>query len=171
MDNVSFGKNARKMGWPEIRWDRGKVTVDKKQTLKYKILYDDVIAPTRAHEGDLGYDLYASHGVTVLPHGKMKVGTGVAFQFPAGWGGFIKDRSSMATKTTLETIGGVIDNGYIGELFIVVMNYGDGVQKIEKGQKIAQMVMIPVANYELEEVDELQPTDERGDKGFGSTGR
>lgn len=161
-------------GWPEIVWDRGKVSVTSNRspnTLKFKMVTEGAVKPTRSHKGDLGYDLYASEDVTIPPHDKKMVGTGVAFQFPPNWGGFVKDRSSMATKTDLETIGGVIDNGYIGELFIVMMNYGPETQYIEKGQKIAQMVMIPVANYELEEVDELVASDQRGDSGFGSTGR
>lgn len=140
-------------------------------TLKYKLLSDSAKSPTRSHAGDLGYDLYANERVVFMPHQKGKVGTGVAFQFPEGWGGFIKDRSSMSTKTDLETIGGVIDNGYIGELFIVFVNYGSQVQVIEKGQKMTQMVLIPVANFDLEEVDQLTSNDDRKNNGFGSTGK
>ncbi len=162
-------------GPPEIVWNpRGKGSVTKVKNLeklKYKLLSQDAVRPTRSHDGDLGYDLYANEEVVIQPNEKQKVGTGVAFQFPSGWGGFVKDRSSMATKTDLETIGGVIDNGYIGELFIVFVNYGHEVQVIEKGQKIAQMVLIPVANFELEQVDQLIARDDRGTGGFGSTGK
>lgn len=141
------------------------------ETLKFKRLNESAIAPTRSHSGDLGYDIYASETVQIWPGTKEKVASGVAFQFPDGWGGFIKDRSSMASKTTLETVGGVIDNGYTGELFIVFANYGNEVQTIESGQKMAQMVLIPVANFGLEEVEELVSSDNRGSAGFGSTGR
>ena len=79
----------------------------------------------------LGYDLYAMEDVTIAPGQKMSVRTGISFQFPPNWGGIVKDRSSMATKTTLETIGGVIDNGYTGELFVVFANYGTQVQHIK----------------------------------------
>lgn len=174
MDSFTTSGQLHRL-WPEIRWDWSKTPVNINEnvqtTLKYKVLSEDAVRPTRSHEGDLGYDLYSIRDYKVYPHSKQMIGTGIAFQFPPGWGGFVKDRSSMATKTDLETIGGVIDNGYIGELFIVVMNYGDEVQYISKGQKIAQMVMIPVANYQLEEVDELIASDARGENGFGSTGQ
>lgn len=141
-------------------------------TLKYKLLHEDAIAPTRSHSGDLGYDLYALEDASIMPGYKTKVRTGVAFQFPEGWGGFVKDRSSMATKTTVETVGGVIDSGYTGELFIVFANSGkwDDDHQIRKGDKIAQMVLIQVPNFELEEVEEIISPDGRGENGFGSTG-
>ena len=74
-------------------------------SLKFKRLSEEAIAPSRAHSGDLGYDLYAMEDATIAPGQKMKVSTGVSFQFPPEWAGFVKDRSSMATNTTLETIG------------------------------------------------------------------
>ena len=138
--------------------------------LKFKRLSEEAIAPSKAHSGDLGYDLYAMEDVTIAPGQKMSVRTGISFQFPPNWGGIVKDRSSMATKTTLETIGGVIDNGYTGELFVVFANYGTQVQHIKQGSKIAQLVLVPVANFELEEVEEVSSTDGRDNKGFGSTG-
>jgi dUTP pyrophosphatase len=75
----------------------------------------------------------------------------------------------MANNTTLETIGGVIDNGYTGELFIVFANYGKTEHMLVVGQKIAQLVLIPVANFPLLEVDEIISADGRGNNGFGST--
>ena len=139
-------------------------------SLKFKRLSEDAIAPTKAHSGDLGYDLYAIEDVTIAPGQKMKVSTGISFQFPPEWAGFVKDRSSMATKTTLETIGGVIDNGYTGELFVMFANYGNEVEYIKQGSKIAQLILIPVANFKLEEVEEVSSNDGRDNKGFGSTG-
>ena len=139
-------------------------------SLKFKRLSKDAIAPTKAHSGDLGYDLYAIEDVTIATGQKMKVSTGISFQFPPNWAGFVKDRSSMATKTTLETIGGVIDNGYTGELFVMFANYGNEVEYIKQGSKIAQLILIPVANFELEEVEEVSSNDGRDNKGFGSTG-
>ena len=139
-------------------------------SLKFKKLSEEAIAPSKAHSGDLGYDLYAMEDVTIAPGQKMKVSTGISFQFPPEWAGFVKDRSSMATNTTLETIGGVIDNGYTGELFVMFANYGTQVQYIKQGSKIAQLILIPVANFELEEVEEVSSNDGRDTKGFGSTG-
>lgn len=138
--------------------------------LHYKKIIETATAPTRSHSGDLGYDLYSVDEVTIPPGCKGVVSTGIAFQFPHGWGGIVKDRSSMAMRTTLTTIGGVIDNGYTGELFIVFANYGTEEQVIGSGQKMAQIVLVPVSNFELQEVSEIISRDGRDDNGFGSTG-
>lgn len=138
--------------------------------LKYKKISPHAISPTRSHDGDLGYDLHSLYSVTIQPNEKEMVRTGVAFQFPAEWGGFIKDRSSMATQTTLEVVAGVIDNGYTGEVSVVFANYGTDPVTLIGGQKVAQMVLIPVPNFELEEVDNIDTTD-RAENGFGSTGK
>ena len=174
--NLNFGRPA---GYPlpktqtyytvpehKIEWGEHKYYPN----LKFKRLSKAAIAPTKAHSGDLGYDLYAMEDVTIASGQKMKVSTGISFQFPPKWAGFVKDRSSMATKTTLETIGGVIDNGYTGELFVMFANYGNEVEHIKQGSKIAQLILIPVANFELEEVEEVSSNDGRNTKGFGSTG-
>lgn len=137
--------------------------------LQYKKLVPNAIPPQRSHAGDLGYDLFACEPVTIYPGMKQKVSTGIAFEFPCGWGGFVKDRSSMVTNTTLEVIAGVIDNGYTGELFIMFANYGNEIETIEAGQKIAQVVLIPVGGFDLREIDQLETADGRGSKGFGST--
>lgn len=139
--------------------------------LKFQKLHSDATAPTRSHTGDLGYDLYANDTVTIGPGQRAKVSTGVAFQFPGGWGGFVKDRSSMAMQTTLEVIAGVLDCGYIGEASVLFANYGTEDILINIGDKIAQMVLVPLANFPLEEVEEIISTDGRGSDGFGSTDR
>ena len=176
--NLNFGRQA---GYPLPKIGRYAQTYShvpehefewqvRTPSLKFKRLSEEAIAPSRAHSGDLGYDLYAMEDDTIAPGQKMKVSTGISFQFPDTWGGFVKDRSSMATKTTLETIGGVIDNGYTGELFVMFANYGTQVQYIKQGSKIAQLILIPVANFKLEEVEEVSSNDGRDNKGFGSTG-
>lgn len=162
----------------KIEWNPlGEGSVMKvKKLLKYKKLNENAISPTRSHDGDLGYDLYAVKGVTIPAQGgwgataRRMVHTGVGFQFPPGWGGLLKDRSSMASRGLYIT-GGVIDNGYTGEIIIVLNNDTGQQQRISKGDKIAQMVLIPVANFELEEVDQLITHDDRGVSGFGSTGK
>lgn len=148
----------------------GSVMKVEKDILKYKKLHEDAIAPTRSHEGDLGYDLYALEDATIGFRCSWRIPTGIAFQFPDGWGGLLKDRSSMAAKGFSIT-GGVIDNGYTGEIIVVMSTTTDNNDYIKKGQKIAQMVLVPVANLQLQEVDELIAADERGDRGFGSTGK
>jgi dUTP pyrophosphatase len=126
--------------------------------------------PEKAHAGDLGYDLFAAQDEMVYPDETRLINTGIAIQFPEGYGAFIKDRSSVATKMKLFTVAGVIDNGYIGEIRVAVHNAGPDVQKIKAGDKIAQLVLIPTVNFSVEEVDNVVSADARGTGGFGSTG-
>jgi dUTP pyrophosphatase len=138
--------------------------------MKVKRLSDMALPPQKAHAGDLGYDLFSAVGTAIFPNETKVVKTGIAIQFPAGYGGFIKDRSSVATKKGLFTVAGVIDNGYIGEICIALYNGTDSLIHVAPGEKIAQLVLIPTVNFEIEEVDELVSADQRGDGGFGSTG-
>ena len=138
--------------------------------MKVKRLSEKALPPQKAHAGDLGYDLYASEATAIFPGETKVVKTGIAIQFPAGYGGFIKDRSSVATKKGLFTVAGVIDNGYIGEICIALYNGTDSLAKVALGEKIAQLVLIPTVNFEIEEVDQLVSADQRGEGGFGSTG-
>lgn len=138
--------------------------------MKVKRLSQNATPPQKAHAGDLGYDLFASEGAAVFPSETKVVKTGIAIQFPAGYGGIIKDRSSVATKKGLFTVAGVIDNGYIGEICIALHNGTDSLVHIAPGEKIAQLVLIPTVSFDIEEVDELVSADQRGVGGFGSTG-
>ncbi len=138
--------------------------------MRVKRLHTSAKLPQKAHAGDLGYDLFSSHLNDVLPNETRLVRTSIAIQFPEGYGGFIKDRSSVATKRNLHTVAGVIDNGYVGEILIALHNTGEEVVQIKAGEKIAQLVLIPTVNFTVEEVDELVQQDQRGSGGFGSTG-
>ena len=138
--------------------------------MKVKKLSESAILPQKAHAGDLGYDLFTSEGAAVFPNETKVIKTGIAIQLPVGYGGFIKDRSSVATKKGLFTVAGVIDNGYIGEICIALHNGTDSLVHIAPGEKIAQLVLIPTVNFEVTEVDEVVSADQRGDGGFGSTG-
>jgi dUTP pyrophosphatase len=139
-------------------------------SMKIKRVADTATLPQKAHAGDLGYDLFAAEDITIFPGETKLVSTGVAIQFPVGYGGTIQDRSSIATKRKLFTVAGVIDNGYVGELKVALHNSGYNLQKIETGDKIAQLVPIPVTNFSIEEVEEVYSADQRGEGGFGSTG-
>jgi dUTP pyrophosphatase len=138
--------------------------------MKIKKVIDIASLPQKAHAGDLGYDLFAAEDISIFPGETKLISTGVAIQFPVGYGGIIKDRSSIATKRKLFTVAGVIDNGYVGELKVALHNSGYNLQKIETGDKIAQLVLIPVTNFNIEEVEEVYSADQRGEGGFGSTG-
>lgn len=132
--------------------------------------------PTRANQTDAGLDLYAVE-TTFIGVGKtVVVKTGIAIKVPEGFVGKVEDRSSLASKG-LRTGAGVIDAGYTGEVGVVIhnMNNADASDHhgrgflIEKGQKIAQMLLYKVETPEVEEADELW-TSERGSNGFGSSG-
>lgn len=125
--------------------------------------------PTRAHDGDLGFDLYACEAQVLPPHVPQLIPIGICCSFPAGFGALIKDRSSLASKG-LHTLGGVIDEGYRGEIKVLIINLGDKPFSIEAGDRIAQMVPMPVYAWQTTEVTSLDDT-ARAAGGFGSSGR
>lgn len=122
--------------------------------------------PGRANPDDAGYDLYASHD-TELGHGITKIETGTRIEIPAGHVGIIKDRSSMAARG-YAILGGVIDAGYTGEI-VVLMHNGGLPELVTRGQKIAQLIIVPCVTAPLARVEHLGVT-VRGEKGFGSSG-
>ena len=138
--------------------------------MKVKRLHGQVQLPVKAHSGDLGYDLFSNDQVTLLAGETKLISTGIAIQFPEGYGGLLRDRSSVATKRGLFVVAGVIDNGYTGEILVALHNSHEGFQTIYKGDKIAQLLLIPTVDFPVEEVEEISSSDGRHDKGFGSTG-
>ena len=141
--------------------------------MNYKKLNERAIAPTKANSSDAGYDLYALNNERLLyDDNRMvhKVATGIAMEIPDGYVGMICDRSSMAIKG-IHVLGGIIDSSYRGEISVCLMNLGtDEDYKVNAGDRIAQILIIPVANFDLREVEALGETD-RGNGGFGSTGK
>ena len=125
--------------------------------------------PTRAHADDAGLDLYALEDVSVEPGTGLMIRTGVAVAVPVGHVGLVCDRSSLARRG-LKTAGGVIDAGYRGEVGVVVWNISSAAQSVKKGERIAQMLVIPIATPAPVESSDLGDT-VRGAGGFGSTGR
>jgi dUTP pyrophosphatase len=136
--------------------------------IKIKKITPTAKIPNKAHATDLGYDLFADMTVHIAPGKTANIRTGIAIGFPEGYGGLVKDRSSMAMKNIV-TSGGVIDEAYIGEITVFLSNHGDEEVFIYNGDKIAQIVLIPTTNFSITEVDNLSQT-ERGSKGFGSSG-
>ena len=138
--------------------------------LKVKLLTETARLPEKAHQGDLGYDVFADEDKWI-PYGEYRlISTGISvLNNTYKYGFLIKDRSSIAMKG-LFTHAGVIDAGYTGEIKVFFHNVSSTSIKIEKGDKIAQLVPTKVINFEVEEVEELFQT-KRGDNGFGSTGR
>lgn len=132
-------------------------------------LVPDALLPTRAHHDDAGLDLYSVEDVALAPGQGSLVKTGIAVAVPQGHAGLIADRSSLARRG-LKTAGGVIDAGYRGELGILLWNISGEPQKLKKGERLAQLLIVPVATPAVVETAELDET-KRGANGFGSTGK
>jgi dUTP pyrophosphatase len=131
--------------------------------------------PVVAHPGeDLGYDVFALQGAVIAPHQTVRVRTGISVEarhpetgIPLGL--LVRDRSSMAARG-LATTAGVVDAGYRGEVLIVMTNLGDSPAEVQAGEKIAQMIPVPVLTGMVEEAESLEAS-AREAKGFGSSGR
>ncbi|MDE2038970.1 MAG: dUTP diphosphatase [Elusimicrobia bacterium] len=127
------------------------------------------VLPTRAHPDDAGLDLYALEALSLEPGKGCVARTGIAVALPSGHVGLIADRSSLA-KRGLKTAGGVIDAGYRGEIGIVLWNLSSSPQAVAAGERLAQLLILPVAAPSVRETPCLDGT-LRGAAGFGSTGR
>lgn len=140
--------------------------------LPIKRLDKSVELPSYAYLGDAGLDLRANEDVVLAPHERKLISTGLAIAIPEGFAGFVQPRSGMALKKGLSMANtpGLIDAHYRGELKIVAVNLDDKEEiHIERGERIAQLVIQQIPSVELVEVDELDETD-RGAGGFGSSG-
>ena len=125
--------------------------------------------PERAHETDAGYDLRSPVSIDIPARSHVNINTGVSLQIPNGYCGFIKSRSGLNSKCGL-TSEGVIDSGYRGEIVVTLRNHTDASYTVKRGDKISQIVFLPVFAEEMEAVDVLDESD-RGEAGFGSTGK
>ena len=128
--------------------------------------------PTYAHEGDAGLDLRSAEDSTIPPFGRVLVGTGIALAIPRGYAGFVQPRSGLALNQglTLLNTPGLIDSRYRGEVKVILVNLDPTTPvEIRRGDKIAQLVIQPVAECVLTETASLDATG-RGEGGFGSTG-
>lgn len=143
-------------------------------TINLKKINEKAIVPTQGHKADAGYDLYACLEVDgiIYPGETLKVPTGIALEIPEGYFGGVFARSGLATKQGLRPANcvGVIDAPYRGEVIVALHNDSKTPQKISHGDRIAQIVFLPILNVEFNVVDELAETN-RGDGGFGSTGK
>ncbi len=142
--------------------------------INIKKLRDKAIIPTRGSEYAAGYDLYAciDAPIIITPHSTVKVGTGLSIEIPTGYFGAIFARSGLATKQGLRPANatGVCDSDYRGEYIVALHNDTDIPQTINPMERIAQLIVIPFLSIEFNEIDELSRT-ERGEDGFGSTGK
>ena len=130
----------------------------------------DAVLPRRAYPGDAGLDLTASEKAELPAGGRASVGTDVAVAIPDGYAGLVLPRSGLAANHGIGVLNapGLIDSGYRGEVRIILYNPGKESFTVERGMRIAQLVVVAVEDVRLVEVDEL-PVSERGERGFGSS--
>lgn len=134
-----------------------------------KRLQAEAHLPEYAHPGDAGLDIRAAQRVVIGAGQRAAIPTGLAFELPPQTVGLVWDKSGRAVKDGLKTMAGVVDQGFRGEFLIVLLNTSEHEVKIQAGEKIAQLLIQPVIQVEVEEVDKLDHTS-RGQGGFGSTG-
>lgn len=137
--------------------------------LKLKKLHPEATLPKYVLPHDAGMDLFSNESIIINSGERKLISTGISMAIPSGFVGLVWDKSGIASKHGIKTMAGVIDSGYRGEIKILVHNLSDKSFQVEKGSKIAQLLIQPVYQLEIKEVDELDET-ERGEGGFGSTG-
>ncbi len=145
--------------------------------LEIKKLHPEANIPTKANPADAGLDLYCfpkngSPYAEIAPGKSALVGTGVSVSIPDGYFGYIRSRSGLASKSHLEVGAGVVDSGYTGEVCVLLRNHGDRIQYLVAGDRIAQLLILPVPKVNVIQVEEFsQVIGNRGGGGFGSSGQ
>lgn len=143
--------------------------------LDFKKLHPKASAPSKAHEGDAGYDLRSIEEVSLPPGGRALVKTGISIAIPDGWAGLVLPRSGLSVKhgVSLVNTPGLIDSGYRGEIMVPLINHDrDETFVVEAGMRISQLVLVRVGDAVFSEVESLgESSDGRGEGGFGSSGR
>ena len=138
-------------------------------TIKIKKLHPEATMPKYLRPGDAAMDLYSCENKIIQPNQRELISTGIAMAIPREHVGLIWDRSGMAANHGIKSMGGVIDSNYRGEIKVILHNLTSQPFAVEKGMRIAQMLIQKVEQKTILEVEELDDTI-RGEKGFGSTG-
>ncbi|MBM3247410.1 dUTP diphosphatase [Candidatus Pacearchaeota archaeon] len=139
------------------------------EILNVKKLTKEVELPEYVYDTDVGLDLRANEDVTIAPFEQKTIKTGIAIEIPAGCVGLVRDRVGILTKMNVHTSAGTFDSYYRGEISIVLTNFGEEDVSIEKGMRIAQLIILPVIKVKVKEVKQLSKTS-RSERSFGSTG-
>ena len=137
--------------------------------IKAKKLHPDAIMPKHNIAGDAGLDLHCVENMEIKPGMRALASTGLSFELPEGYVALIWDKSGIALKNGIKTMGGVIEHTYRGEYKIILFNTSDQIFKVKAGDKVAQMLIQPIMTVEVEECEELSGS-ARGEHGFGSAG-
>jgi len=145
--------------------------IDKKDEiiLNFLKLSKNAESPEYAFGTDAGFDLKAIENVSLFPFEQKDVRTGIAIEVPKGYVGIVRDRAGIVQKMNVHTVAGTFDSGYRGEVSVMLVNMNDKTVEVEKGMRIAQIILIPIVKAKIIEVKKLSDT-ERGERGFGSTG-
>jgi len=138
--------------------------------LKIKKVKENAKIPKYALKDDVALDLFCVEKTELKPNEIKMISTGIAMEIPRGYAGLIWDKSGLAGKYGIKTMGGVIDSGYRGEIKVVITNFSDKKYIFEEGEKVAQIIIQKVEQPEIFEVEELNES-ERGENNFGSTGK
>jgi dUTP pyrophosphatase len=140
--------------------------------VRVKVLSPEAQIPTKARTGDVAFDLYSTVSHTLAPGERFAVPIGISLEIPVGYEGQVRPRSGLALSDGVTVLNspGTIDSGYRGEVRCTLINHSNTPFMIERGMRVAQLAIRPVPKVRLLEVDELTST-ERGEGGFGSTGR
>jgi len=154
--------------------DKEIVDLMRRQTVEVELVSEDAIFPSYAYPTDSGFDLHSTNDLEVGPFGRVLVPTGIKLSFQEGYEIQVRPKSGLAIKQGLTVLNtpGTVDQGYTGELQVIVFNTNNYSVTIPKGMKIAQAVLCPVMNGKfvlLKEVENIKDKD-RGENGFGSTG-
>ena len=140
-------------------------------TLRFKRTHPDAVLPAYAHPSDAGMDVRSVENLVIAPGKRALVHTGLVMLLPPCYEAQVRPRSGLALKhgVTVLNTPGTIDAGYRGEIGVILANFGEVEFRVNKGDKIAQIVIAPVTQAEVVETDTVDETD-RGEGGFGSTG-
>jgi dUTP pyrophosphatase len=140
------------------------------ERLEFMRLHADARLPARGSLHAAGLDLYSIETLTILPHNRAGVRTGLAVSIPRGFYGRVAPRSGLAVRHGLDVLAGVIDSDYRGEIICALINHGDEPFEIRPGERIAQLIIEAIITPEPVWSEDLSET-ERGKRGFGSTGQ
>jgi dUTP pyrophosphatase len=142
---------------------------DSEVLLKFLKLSKNAEKPEYAFGTDVGFDVKAIENVSLFPLEQKIVRTGIAIEIPEDHVGLVRDRAGIVQKMNVHTVAGTFDSGFRGEVSIMLVNMNEKTVEIEKGMRVAQIILLPVVKAKIQEVKKLSDT-ERGKKSFGSTG-
>lgn len=134
-------------------------------------LEQNAICPRKAHPDDAGFDIFTPRDFRIYGGETLSINTGVHVQIPEGHYGQLCNKSGLAFKSSIRSETGIIDSGYTGSISVLLTNFGHKDRSFARGDKISQLVIVPIHKDNKMEIVKELPNTERGEKGFGSTGR